>query len=526
MLIDIMRQRLRTYFQSLISTTRATVVNPWAEQESITEQISADRVHSIIQSAKGGDPRDLFALYRDIIISDNHLQTELNKRKLAVLGDTLTVAPRDKKNPDDVAAAGIIDDMIKDLSAVDPQDVSSCSWIRACSHLLDSTMWPVSVVEKVFKPSMKPGLQFELAELVAVPYTLLTYIANSEDMAGALKIRETTEIGYPTGTTHDVDPAKYIIHRGHLLTTHDIWGGPMRSILFWWLLGTMTREWWGRYLERYGSGFLVGHYPKGDDQSRRVLERAFSYAVKIGGLVVTKDTEVEVMQAASAQSAEGYEKFIRLCNEEKSKLVIGQVLSAEARSTGLGSGLAKQHGKVRDDYKEFDARVLAETLVNQLVTQFLKINNLPGRVKLLWGSVGTDEKAALGDFLLSLKQAGLEPADDAIEGLSEEAGFALRRAASPSALPGGSMALHALAARGDLPADLVDLVAANGSAKLARTFRGSLAPVRRMILLSASPQDLERKLREFYADWDPEKVADVVDEALIAFAANGAAGVK
>ena len=88
------------------------------------------------------------------------------------------------------------------------------------------------------------------------------------------------------------------------------------------------------------------------------------------------------------------------------------------------------------------------------------------------------------------------------------------------------MALHSLAARGDLPADLVDLVASNGSAKLARTFRGSLAPVRRMILSSTSPQDLEKKLRTFYADWDPEKVADVVDEALVAFAANGAAGVK
>jgi hypothetical protein len=47
-----------------------------------------------------------------------------------------------------------------------------------------------------------------------------------------------------------------------------------------------------------------------------------------------------------------------------------------------------------------------------------------------------------------------------------------------------------------------------------------------MILSSASPQELEKNLRTFYADWDPEKVADVVDEALIAFAANGAAAVK
>ena len=69
--------------------------------------------------------------------------------------------------------------------------------------------------------------------------------------------------------------------------------------------------------------------------------------------------------------------------------------------------------------------------------------------------------------------------------------------------------------------DPIDTLAANGAAKLSRTFRGSLAPVRRIILLSSSPDDLKKRLNEFYSDWAPDQVAEVIDQALLAFAANG-----
>ena len=90
----------------------------------------------------------------------------------------------------------------------------------------------------------------------------------------------------------------------------------MRSILFWWLLGVMDRDWWSRFLDRYGSPFLVGKYEQTDDQSRTTLERAFSAAVKIGGLVVSKDTDVEIKQAASQSAGEAFEKFYTISRRE------------------------------------------------------------------------------------------------------------------------------------------------------------------------------------------------------------------
>lgn len=53
----------------------------------------------------------------------------------------------------------------------------------------------------------------------------------------------------------DADATRYIIHRGHVMPTPDTWGGPARALLFWWLLSSMSREWWSQFLERYGQPF-------------------------------------------------------------------------------------------------------------------------------------------------------------------------------------------------------------------------------------------------------------------------------
>src|SRR5581483_2806094 len=411
-----LQQRLSFVLQSLIPRTRATVMNPWAEQGSIFNRLTAEDLHAVIESAKGGDPRDLFALYRDIVLSDTHLQSEFNKRKLAILGDPLSVKPRDKTNADDKLAAKAVQIAIDTYRAPNPEDITSCPWLRACSHLLDGVLWPVAVLEKVFKPSSIPGLRFEFGELAIVPENLITFQSGPQDVTGKLKIRDTDANGYILGTTRMLDTSRYMVHRGHLLSSHDTWGGPMRSLLFWKLFATQGRDWWARFLERYGSPFLLGKYDQSDDDSRAILERAFSYAVKIGGLVVSRNTEVEIMQAAAQQSGDAFEKFIEIANKEISKLVVVQTLISWQRSGSFGdAGRAKNEEGVRQDIRVFDAMMLGQTIEDQLIAQFLRINGLPGRVKILWGGESPEDAASLGTLLVSLSQAGLQVSDDAVE---------------------------------------------------------------------------------------------------------------
>ena len=497
----------------MLPTRRMTIVNPYAEQGSLANRMDVDRVWEVIESAKGGDPRDLFALYRDVLVSHSHLQAEFTKRKLAALGDSITVQPIDKKNPNDVAAAKLCQDLI-----------SNCpDLIRACSHLLDSTLWPVAVTEKVYAKSTTPGLLFDLVQLIPVPDYLLCYVTNSENATGEMKIRDTNEQGYIIGTTKLCDKMRYVVHRGHLLSQHDLFGGPMRSLLFWWLLSAMSRDWWSRFLERYGSPFLVGKYAQGNDADRSVLERAFGWAVKIGGLVVSKETDVEIQQAASSQSGEAYKQFIDLCNKEISKLIVGQVSSTGEHSMGGLGHSNKQQESVRDDIRQFDQVMLGETIRQQIFAQFLQINQIPGRVpKCIWGGESHDDAKQLAENLASITQAGLEPTDDAIESISDRLGFAVQRGpVEKSSFGGNPDRILALAANPRRVLAIQDRIAEESSADLARAFRGSFAPIRRLIAESESAADLEHRLHLFYADYNPDRIQPLIESALTAYAANG-----
>lgn len=499
-------QRLAAYFQSLIPVRILTRWDMRREPAFVAASLDVDALHDILRQSECGDSRQLFALYRDVLLSDSHVQTEFTKRKLAVLGEAQSFRARKKKDPVDAAAASWLEDYLEGVSG----------WIRACSHLLDSALWPVALLEKVYRPTSSGG--YALDRLVVVPDQLLDYTE------GTLKIWDTDDRGNILGTKHDPDPARYIIHRGHLLTTGDNWGGPMRSILFWWLLGNMDRDWWARFLDRYGSPFLVGKYDASDNDSRSILERAFSAATKLGGLVVTKNTAIEIQQASTQSAGDAFEKFHTISRREISKLILGQTLSAEAQSTGLGSGVAKGQEAVRNDYKQFDARMLAETLEDQLFGQILKINGTPGRTpRVSWGGESPEDAKATGELLDNLMQAGLEPDDPALEAISDRVGFGIRRSTRPIAAAGMALSpLSAPAPRLLLAShDATDAIALAGSAELSQAFRGSLAPVRRMIEESTSAVDLQRRILDSYEDWPAGKVAAVIEEALVAFSANG-----
>lgn len=495
---------IKKLISRLIPTKVITRHDPRTIPQSLAHTLSADDIHDIFRQAEGGHTTKLFALYRDILLAHSHLQGRFADRKRAVLGDTLNIQPFDKQAAADKAAADACWHI-----ALHPQ------WMAALNHLLDASLWPVAVVEKVYRPSRQPGLRYELDSLVPVPHDLLNF------HEGRLTITDTDEAGRPLATWHEPNPSHYIIHRGHLLTTPDHWGGPMRSLVWWWLLGTMDRTWWSRFLERYGSPFMVGKYDAADDDSRGILERAFSLATRLGGLVVTNDTSVELKQAAASDSGDAFEKFHDICSREISKLILGQTLSSDAQATGLGSGVASAQSEVREDIRQFDALLLGTTITNQLAEQFLQINGYRGHPPIfVWGSVSAAEIKSISDFLGSLGSAGLRVADAGIETLSERAGIPLERTQSA---PGQSWPFSVHTHSADALPGSDDAIARRASADLSRALGEHLAPVRAIILRSASPQEALQEIEQYVTTLDTSAAARVLEEAMTAYLANGAA---
>ena len=392
---------------------------------------------------------------------------------------------------------------------------------------MNATLFPVAVVEKVFAP--RPGGGFALKALVPVHYQLLDY------SQGAMRVFDVDDTGTPLPTSHEVTPERYIVHRSDLMPAPDNWGGAMRSILFWWLLRTMSRQWWADLLERFGVPFLKGKYS--DEKGKSTLERAFRLAVRLGAIVVSKNTEVEVVQAASGDASNSHERFITICNQEISKLVVGQTLSSAPSPTGeLGGGTANLQGEVRDDIRKADAKSLAATLRGQLFDQLLAINGRPGRApKILFGSESAREQAATLTVIGKLRAAGLEPDDDALDTLSERIGFGIRRAAAPQSpmLPFSASPLGfggAAPVPSPVPLTAGDAVddrpAASSAADLLRAFAADLAPLKDVIAASASPEDCVRRVEEWVSRHNPSNAADVIEKALYVYSMAGARSAR
>ena len=139
-----------------------TEMDPRRELPSMVRYLSADRLAGIIEEAQNGDTRELFALYRDVISNDNQVRSEFSKRKMAVTGDPVSIVPFRKGDQSDIDAATLCGEVLDNPTFADAE-----SW------LMNATLFPVAVVEKVFTP--RPDGGFALKALVPVHYQLLDY---------------------------------------------------------------------------------------------------------------------------------------------------------------------------------------------------------------------------------------------------------------------------------------------------------------------------------------------------------------
>lgn len=484
------------------------------EPGALAHTLDADRLGSILRSAEAGNMEDLFALYRDIIAGHTHAQAEFGKRKLAVVGDDPVIAPKDAKVPAEVAVASAIQSQLESLpNLLDVQ-----------LFLLDSTLYPLSIVEKIYRPSDKPGHMYELAALRPVPYRLIDY---SE---GQLQLWDVDGKGQRLASRRPLDPARYIVHRGHAFTSiPDTWGGPMRAVCFWYLFSIMDRSWWARFLDRFGAPFIEANYDDGDDAARATLARAFQAATKLFGIAVPKNVSLKMHQANATQGGDAFSQFHKTANEEMSKVIVGQTMSATAANTGLGSSQGDQQEEVRQDIRQFDARRLAHTLRTQLFIPLCQVNGwIVPAPTITWGGESAEDMAITSDILTALPTAGLEVTDEGVEILSRRLGLPLRRATA--ALPPGpgfplaAPRLMDLRSPNERRSDDLrlanDRIATSGAAGFAEAMADSLAPVRTILAASVSMDDFERRLRSEFPAIPSRKAAEILAAVMISNAAN------
>lgn len=433
------------------------------------------RIQNAIRTSERGEPYLLFALFRDMIQNDPHLQAEIGKRIMSFMGQEETIEPVDKKNQDDVAAAQVIKDMRDNCD----------NWREGSVHLAQGHIWPISGAEKIYAPvngedkhKFKFPVQYRLKKLHPIPYPLYTYkvsywnvntgtgttpgsgpalgsasgtgsipinsvsndertnpslIWNPNDWHADLRFYSTQGNGlidWSPGRWYKPDPNRHVLHSSSVSTTsmRDNFGGLLRSLLPFWLYSKSGVDWFARAMERYGSPFAIAYANTSNKNIFDLLTKAFNTATKNNALIVPPQAKIELKEIMVSGMADGYAKFIEICNTEKTKAILGQTLSTSSKGSGMmgGSGVADLHGEVRAEWAQFDKRSYGEMQCKQIFEPYLKINGYKGKVKVVRGGLSPANMAVMASTLQKFALAGIFVDEESEQDLTSMVGLKMK----------------------------------------------------------------------------------------------------
>ena len=446
------------------------------EPPKFSSKVDLRGIQAAFESARVGETYYLFALFRDMIENDSHIQAEIGKRLMSFIGQQQTIEPYDKSNPEDVRAAEMVKDMIEHCD----------NWREGSLHLAGGHIWPVAGAEKIYAPvdgseqwKWKHPVKYRLAKLHPIPYALFSYkvaywnvnntgyrpgsgptpmpvltntgaipiqdtmnhsalntagmeladpsalIWNPDDWEADLRfygVMENGLIDWSMANCYKADPKRHVIHRANVATAgmKDNYGGTMAGLIPWWFFGVQGRDWFARAMERYASPFAVAYANTSNKNIFDLLAKAFNQATKVNALIVPPQAKIELKEVMVSGMADGYAKFIDVCNTEKTKAILGQTLSTTPKGTGMGSGVADLQGEVRSEWRMYDESSYAAMECKQIFGPWLRINGCKGRVRSQRGGLTPANQSLLARTFRDLSSTGWVPAEEAEEDMSKK----------------------------------------------------------------------------------------------------------
>lgn len=429
-----------------VHTSRVSRDSGLNQAQYLAQSVDVARINAALRAAERGDTWQYFTIVRDMVASFTHLQAEWNKRKMVIVGQPMSLIPHDPGNAEDVLACKVIQEAVDNCR----------NWQDGLQHLLDATLYPLSVAEKIFEPvGMSAGADFKylkrmrLKELAPVNYTMLCFkvpYAPSSATSGGnpaaqfdadaweswLRFYKSSPEGRANWSLSDVyapDPNLHIIHRGNLMSPSipPNFGGHIRAILAYWLLLINDRDWWGLMMAKYGMPIPVAKVDSQNKQTVTDMQTALGIATKVGGIVVDKKATIEWANVAGTDGSSAHKIFSDFCNAEVSKIVVGQTLSSKPAPTGMGSGASEQAEHVRDDIRMWDVLKLSDTLERQLFNQILAVNGYRGRCHVFWGGMSSGDAKLFAQTMQQLGAGGYELTDEGIIYAGNRLGYGIQR---------------------------------------------------------------------------------------------------
>lgn len=357
---------------------------PWT-YAAVAAGLTPSKLAGLFTAADGGDNKDLLTLAADLERRDSHAGAQLRTRKLALAGLPWQVEAVDDSDAEKNLAA--------ELQAL----VMRPSFVELVIHCMDAVLKGYSVAEIEWER----GAKFVPKRFV---WRDPRHFCFDKEDGSTLRLR--TEAQPQDG--EDLPAFKFITHVPILASGPVATAGLIRPLAVMYSVKTLGVGAWLAYMEVFGVPTRIGKYPTGaPEDDVDALERAVQMIGIDGSGVMPNTTQIEVLDATGRGNGTGeHEKLARWADEQVSKAVLGQTMTADS---GSSLSQAKIHQLVRRDILLADALALAATLQRDFIQVYVDVNygprDLYPQIRCL--TEEPEDRKAFVDALVPLVDRGL-----------------------------------------------------------------------------------------------------------------------
>lgn len=504
---------------SAIATLQDTWLTP------MTDGLTPARLAATLRNADNGDLVSQHRLFADMEERNAHLSSEMAKRKLALLGVDWTIEPPRNATDAEKAHAEWLTEVLTD--AVDPIEDLILALMDGVGHGFAAVELEWRNEGGELLPSFHPRPQewFKL-----------------DRHRREIRLQDTTADGAV------LQPFGWCFHtHGKAKTGYAARMGIHRVLAWPNLYMTYGIGDFAEFLETFGLPIIVGKYFTGASAEEKAsLMHAVTALGHDARAIMPAEMQLEIQKIVGGGEKSPHLAMVDWAERSISKVILGQTMSAESKSSGLGSGNAALHREVRHDILEADARQIGGTITRDLLYPLIALNrgNIDGLrrcPRLVFDCSEPEDIAAFADAVPKLVGVGMRIKTEWMHEklgipLAGEKDETLAVAAPANVLnpelrpepgqktPTDKAALAALsadrnAAARDAFADLADMMGDDWESSIGPL----VSPIDRLAEECKTLEEFKRRLPEAIAQMDATAVADLISRGLFAAYLDGRA---
>lgn len=328
----------------------ARYARPW--HDTTLRGLKPATVAALLSDADAGNLPAQARLFADMLDRDAMIAAAFAQRAMAVARLAWKIEPPPSASRAEQRAAHAAQELVAiGIDALEDVLVA----------LMDAVGYGYSAVEIAWQ---RTGEQW-LPDLYPRPHDWLTADIDMRNLALVVD-----------GGVEPLRPFGWIVHQprtpraGYLAR-----GGVFRALVWPFVYKSYAVGDFAEFLETFGLPFVIGKYGReATEEDKARLLSAVASLSHDARAIMPLEMQLEIQRVAASGADSPHLAMVRWADDAIARALLGQTLSTEAKSTGLGSGVADLHAEVRHDIRDADARQLAATLTRDLIWPICALN--------------------------------------------------------------------------------------------------------------------------------------------------------